>query len=56
MQEGKKKKSIEDKEKVSKPRADKYEEKVSFDGTFDELLDLTIQPKKDDKKRRTGEE
>lgn len=45
MEEGKKKKSIKVKE--TKPRADKYEEKVSFDGTFDELLELTIQPKKD---------
>lgn len=37
----------EKKKKELKPRADKYEEKVSFDGTFDELLELTIQPKKD---------
>lgn len=44
MEEKKKK---QDKEKESKPRSDKYEEKVSFDGTFDELLDLTIKPKKE---------
>ena len=33
--------------KESKPRADKYEEKVSFNGSFDELLNLSVQPKKD---------
>ncbi len=44
MEENKDKKV---KKKSTKPRADKYEEKVSFDGTFDELLQLTIQPKKD---------
>lgn len=43
-----KKKKVKDTTKT-KPRADKYEEKVSFDGTFDELLDLTVKPKKEDK-------
>lgn len=45
------KKKISAKKKESKPRADKYEEKVSFDGTFDELLELTIQPKKEEEKK-----
>ena len=40
------------KEKELKPRSDKYEEKVSFDGTFDELLDLTVRPKKEVKTAR----
>lgn len=47
------KKKSSTKKKESKPRADKYEEKVSFDGTFDELLERTIQPipiKEEDKK------
>ncbi|MFC1222691.1 hypothetical protein ACFE6N_02715 [Pedobacter sp. BG31] len=35
------------KDKTSKPRADKYKEKVSFAGTFDDLLNLTVQPKKE---------
>jgi len=45
MMKKNKDKSVKDKE--PKPRADKYEEKVSFDGTFDELLNLTVQPKKE---------
>lgn len=49
-EEEKKKKSTKTKVKETKPRADKYEEKVSFDGTFDELLDLTVKVKKEDKK------
>lgn len=47
MEEEKKKKPT--KTKDTKPRADKYEEKVSFDGTFDELLDLTVKVKKENK-------
>ena len=35
------------KEKESKPRADKYEEKVTFNGSFDDLLGLSVQPKKE---------
>lgn len=35
--------------KAPKKRKDKYEEKVSFNGTFDDLLNLTIQPRKEDK-------
>lgn len=31
--------------KETKPRADKYEEKVSFNGTFDDLLNISVQPK-----------
>ena len=34
--------------KASKPRADKYEEKVSFNGTFDELINVSV---KDAEKR-----
>lgn len=43
-------KSVKDKE--PKPRADKYEEKVTFNGSFDDLLSLTIQPKKEAKKEK----
>ena len=43
----KEKKRNSTKEQTSMKRSDKYEEKVSFDGTFDDLLNLTIQPKKD---------
>ncbi|MCZ4223499.1 hypothetical protein [Pedobacter rhodius] len=43
----KKNKDKPSKVKESKPRANKYEEKVSFDGTFDELLNLSVQPKKE---------
>lgn len=44
MEEKKKKPT---KDKAPKERSDKYEEKVSFNGSFDDLLNLTIQPKKD---------
>lgn len=44
--EEKKNKSTK-KDKAPKERSDKYEEKVSFNGSFDDLLNLTIQPKKD---------
>lgn len=47
--EEKKRKQV--KKKESKPRKDKYEEKVSFDGTFDKLLDLTIHLKKEEKSK-----
>jgi len=46
-----KKKSTKD--KAPKERSEKYEEKVSFDGTFDELLTLTVQPKKDKSEKST---
>lgn len=49
MEEEKKKKSTKD--KAPKERSDKYEEKVSFDGTFDDLLALTIHPKKDNSEK-----
>lgn len=32
--------------KEAKPRAGKYEEKVLFDGAFDELINISIEPKK----------
>lgn len=43
-----KKKKVNE-EKATKKRKDKYEDKVSFNGTFDDLLDLTIKPRKEDK-------
>lgn len=51
--EEKKKKSTKD--KAPKERSDKYEEKVSFNGSFDDLLNLTIQPKKDKSEKSEGE-
>lgn len=47
----KEKKDKPAKVKEPKPRADKYEEKVSFDGTFDELLNISVQPKKETVKK-----
>lgn len=37
------------KEKEPKQRKEKYDEKLSFDGSFDDLLDLTVIPKKENK-------
>lgn len=37
--------------KSSKKRSDKYEEKVSFDGTFEDLISITV---KDAEKRVQG--
>lgn len=46
------KKKILKEEKTTKKRKDKYEEKVYFNGTFDDLLDLTIMPRKEDKEKK----
>lgn len=40
------------KETVKKPRADKYDEKVKFDGTLEDMIKIAIKPihkKKTDK-------
>lgn len=41
------KKNTPIKEKEHKPRKDKYDDKLSFGGTFDELMDITIRSKKE---------
>lgn len=39
--------------KEKKPRAEKYEDKVKFDGSFEELIKLSVKdkPKKKEKKK-----
>lgn len=40
-----------DKKITPKPRADKYEEKVSFNGTLEDMIKIAVKPKK---KSNTG--